>query len=73
MKKEANKGIVEAIEKSGNNGKPGSTHTLAKLCGVTQPAVMHWLYNSCPAEQAVAIEKLTGVERSKIRPDLFND
>lgn len=51
----------------------GSTYALAELCSVSQPAVMKWLKTFCPAERAVDIEKVTGVWRGAIRPDLFEE
>lgn len=74
LPKVANDGIKEAIEASGecfNPKRNGSTKALAELCGVTQPAVMHWLYRQVPAHRAVQIELITGVSREKIRPDLY--
>lgn len=63
----ANPGVLAAIKSA------GSMSALAKLCKVKQPAVNYWLYTYCPAERALQIEKLTGVSRKKIRPDLYKD
>lgn len=60
-----NAGIQSAIVKLG-----GQAALAAKL-GVKQPAISYYLYKRCPAEKAIEIERLTGVPRSKIRPDLF--
>ena len=62
---EPNPGILAAIK------AVGSQEALARVCGVTQPAVYYWLHKYCPPEHAVAIEEATGVSRKKIRPDLF--
>ena len=64
-KNNRNRGVESAIEKA------GSTRSLARRCGVSQPAVMKWLYENCPAERAVQMERLVGVAREDIRPDLF--
>lgn len=70
-KKSDNPGVADAIKKSGDKGKPGTTYTLAEKCGVKQPTVMHWLQESVSGERAVQIEQVTGVPRERIRPDLF--
>lgn len=49
----------------------GGQAALAELLGVKQPAISYYLYKRCPAEKAIQIEKLTGVPREEIRPDLF--
>lgn len=63
--REKNLGVLEAINKT------GSFHELAKKLNVTAPCVFKWLYLSCPAHRAVEIERIVGVKKSKIRPDLF--
>ena len=42
---------------------------LAKALGISQSAVSQW--NRVPAERVLAVEKLTGVSRSLLRPDLY--
>ncbi|TXH10775.1 MAG: hypothetical protein E6R03_15115 [Hyphomicrobiaceae bacterium] len=61
----ANSGIQTAILKVG-----GQAALAAKL-KVKQPAISYYLYKRCPAEKAIEIERLTGVPRAAIRPDLF--
>lgn len=67
-----NPGIVEAIARSGKDGKNGSLEKLARKAEVSFGAVSRWMYVNCPAERAIQVEQLTGVHRSRIRPDLFN-
>lgn len=62
-----NNGVKRAMD------KVGGSYVLARLCGVSQPAVMKWLRVNCPAERAVQIEEQTGVSRIFIRPDLFKN
>lgn len=62
---EANNGIKRAILAVGGQA------ALAQKLGVKQPAISYYLYKRCPAEKAILIEKITGVPRSEIRPDLF--
>lgn len=64
MDERKNLGIRTAIEKVGGQVR------LAQICGVSQPAVHHWLHHNCPAERAVDISNKTGVELTLIRPDL---
>lgn len=61
-----NRGVQLAIERA------GSSKALAARCGVTQPAIMGWLYVNLPAERAVQIEAATNVPREVLRPDIFN-
>jgi len=53
----------------------GWTQTrLAKGLGVTQGAVWQWLRKPAkgvPAERVLRLEKLTGLSRHEIRPDLY--
>jgi DNA-binding transcriptional regulator YdaS (Cro superfamily) len=62
---DANPGVVKAIQWA------GSQELLANALGVSQPAISKYLYDNCPAERAVQIENVTGVDRKLIRPDLF--
>ena len=42
---------------------------IARVVGVTQPAVSQWTV--CPAERVLAVEKATGVSRHLLRPDIY--
>lgn len=46
---------------------------MADAFGVTQPTVWRWLNQSrqLPAEQVLTAERLTGVSRHDIRPDIY--
>jgi len=44
---------------------------LAQQLGLTKAAVYAWRKNGIPAERVIQIEKLTGVSRKNLRPDLF--
>jgi DNA-binding transcriptional regulator YdaS (Cro superfamily) len=50
-----------------------SQAALAKICGVTQPAVHKWLTESkqLPAEHVLKVEAATGVPRELLRPDIY--
>lgn len=61
-----NRGVQRAIEEA------GSQQALAEALGVEQPAIYYWLYTTCPPERAIQIEKLYGVPRREIRPDIFD-
>lgn len=65
--KQVNPGVAAAIEKAGGQ------HALAQLLNVSQPTVHHYLYENCPPERARDIEKATGISRSQIRPDIFEE
>jgi DNA-binding transcriptional regulator YdaS (Cro superfamily) len=46
---------------------------MARLCGVTQPAVWKWMNERkvLPAEHVRAVEAATGISRGQLRPDLY--
>ncbi len=56
-------GLDAAIRAAGGVG------TLAKGLGISQPAVSAW--QKVPADRVLAVEALTGVNRSTLRPDLY--
>jgi TorA maturation chaperone TorD len=57
-------GVDEAIRAAG-----GVTE-LARRIGISQPSVSNW--SKVPAERVVAVEAVTGVARSTLRPDLYD-
>lgn len=46
---------------------------LAALAGVNKSSVTRWLQGRLTAERAVEIERLTGIPRSELRPDIFGE
>lgn len=59
-------GLAKAIKASDN-----SITELAKRLGLTPQAVSDWV--EVPIARCVAVESVTGVSRSELRPDFFND
>lgn len=57
------RGLEEAIKAIGGVG------ALAKGLGISQPSVSNW--RKVPSERVIAVEKLTGVGRHILRPDLY--
>lgn len=59
--------INRAVKVAGNQTK------LASLLGVKQPAVNQWVkgHRPIPPMRAIAIEKLTGVSREELCPQVF--
>lgn len=51
----------------------GSQSELARICGLSQPAIWKWLQSSkrVPAEYVLRIEARTGVSRHHLRPDIY--
>lgn len=51
----------------------GGQSAMARICGVSQPAVWKWLQSSkrVPAEYVLRIEARTGVSRHHLRPDIY--
>jgi TorA maturation chaperone TorD len=47
----------------------GGVSELARRIGISQPSVSNWM--KVPAERVVAVEAVTGVARSTLRPDLY--
>ena len=60
-----NAGLRWAIEVAGSQVK------LAKLLGISHQAINKW--RDVPTRHLVAIERATGVHRSLLRPDLYEE
>lgn len=45
--------------------------SLAKACGVNRSTVLRWACGLVPAERVAAVERLTGIPRETLRPDIF--
>jgi len=56
-------GLREALRRAGSPAK------LAEKLGVSRQAVSKW--ESVPTRHIIEIERLTGVHRSLLRPDLY--
>lgn len=62
------------MEKACENAKlkAGGPASLAKsLGGITPQAVSQW--KKVPADRALEVERLTGISRHELRPDVFGD
>lgn len=57
------RGLLQAIRAAG-----GVTE-LARRIGISQPSVSNW--SRVPASRVIAVETVTGVDRSILRPDLY--
>jgi DNA-binding transcriptional regulator YdaS (Cro superfamily) len=44
---------------------------LANELGVKSPAICKWERGRVPAERVIDVEKLTGVPRHELRPDIY--
>ncbi|MBB2165962.1 hypothetical protein HLH26_15775 [Gluconacetobacter sp. 1b LMG 1731] len=52
--------------------RSGGVCALAKAIGVSPPSICGWKKRGkIPAERVVLVEKASGIDRSKLRPDLF--
>ena len=50
----------------------GSQSALARSIGLKQGHVWYWLkIGRIPAERVTAVEKVTGISRHELRPDVF--
>lgn len=50
-------------------GAAGSGEKLADALGITRQAIYQW--DKVPAERVLDVERLTGVSRHDLRPDLY--
>jgi len=67
--KERSDGLIEAIEKAG--GPVALARELTKICPkpISHAAISQW--KQVPAERVLAVSQISGVPRSRIRPDLY--
>ena len=67
MSEKAPPGLEKAIEKA------GTQVALAKMLGIRQSHISNWLHrDKCvPAKRVLEIERITGVPRHELRPDLY--
>jgi TorA maturation chaperone TorD len=56
-------GLDEAIRAA------GGVNALARRLGIAQPSVSNW--ERIPAERVASVEQATGIDRTRLRPDLF--
>jgi len=56
-------GLQQAIDAA------GGVSELARKVGIAQPSVSNW--TRIPAERVAAVAEVTGLERARLRPDLF--
>jgi DNA-binding transcriptional regulator YdaS (Cro superfamily) len=50
-------------------GRVGGVRALARMLGLTHPTLVRW--KKTPAAHVLALEKLTGISRYRLRPDVF--
>ena len=60
--------VVEAVERAGGMSE------LARKIGVSPQAVWKWLYvqGRVPATRVLEVERVSGVPREQLRPDVFS-
>ena len=49
----------------------GGVTALASLLGQTPQVIIHWRNRGVSAKQALEVERVTGVSRHELRPDLY--
>lgn len=58
--------FLELLKRRGLKAKQ-----VAKELGVSEPAVSHWSRSRVPAERVIDVERVTGISRHDLRPDIF--
>jgi TorA maturation chaperone TorD len=58
-------GLKQAIERA------GGVSELARRIGIAQPSVSNW--DRVPADRVAMVEALTGIPRTRLRPDLYSE
>lgn len=58
-------GLEQAIE------RVGGVSALARRIGIAQPSVSNW--DRVPADRVLAVEAVSGVPRTRLRPDLYSE
>lgn len=62
----AQRALTQAISRAGGHSR------LAKMIGVSQPAVAYWVRQGrVPPARVLTVEAVTGVSRHKLRPDIY--
>lgn len=51
----------------------GRITKLADTLGINRVTLYRWAKSAVPAEKVVEIERVTGIPRRQLRPDLFDD
>ena len=51
----------------------GGVIEVAKRLGITIGAIYNWQGKGVPAKRLVKLERITGTDRSLIRPDLYKE
>ena len=57
--------FVEFMQRRGEKAR------LADALELNRSTITRWLGKTVPAERVLAVERLTGVSRDKIRPDIY--
>jgi DNA-binding transcriptional regulator YdaS (Cro superfamily) len=58
-----NAALTEAIERA------GGLQALGRMLGISKQAIDQW--RRVPAERVLEVERLTGISRYQLRPDVF--
>lgn len=51
--------------------KRGEATRIGRELGITHSAVQQWLRKGVPAERVLDVERITGISRHELRPDVF--
>lgn len=59
--------MIEVIQRAA--GKAGGITKLAAALGIKHPSIHSW--QRVPAERVLEVERITGIPRHELRPDLY--
>lgn len=62
--------IISPLE-SYRRAAGGSLEAVGRLLGVNRSTVLRWERGRIPAERVLDVERVTGIPRHELRPDLY--
>ena len=62
--------VAYLMKHKGDQQTPGAAYHIAKALGISKQAVFHW--KRVPDKHVIDVEKITGIPRYVLRPDLYS-
>lgn len=64
---------MSSLLKAYREKRQQTVNDLAEVFGVNRITLWRWETGRVPAERVIEIERVTGISRAELRPDLFGD